>query len=255
MKINLFGLYTMLRREVRRTMRVVVQTLVAPVISAALYIFIFGMVIGTQITEVAGVPYITFVFPGILMLSVINASFASASSALYFMRFTRGIEEILIAPFSYLEMLLGFVGAAITRAVMVSLLILGVGLLLGAVTLVSPLAFLLYVMGISAIFAILGIIVALWAESFEQLQVLNTFVITPLTYLGGIFYSIHFLPELAQTLTRLNPFFYFADGIRNSMIGVSEGNTLVGMIIIFVLLLGLGRLVTQLFKAGWKIRS
>lgn len=245
----------MLRREVLRTMRVVVQTLVAPVVSAVLYIFIFGTVIGSQISEVAGVPYITFVFPGILMLSVINASFASASSALYFMRFTRGIEEILITPFSYLEMLVGFVGSAVTRALMVAFLILGVGFLLGAVTLASPLAFILYVMSISAIFAILGIIVALWAESFEQLQVLNTFVITPLTYLGGIFYSITFLPELAATLTRLNPFFYFADGIRSSMIGVSEGSTLIGVIMIAVLLIGLGTLVTQLFKHGWKIRS
>lgn len=255
MKINFIGLYTMLRREVRRTMRVMVQTLVAPVISAALYIFIFGTVIGSQITEVQGVPYISFVFPGILMLSVINASFASASSALYFMRFTRGIEEILIAPFSYLEMLLGLVGSAVMRALMVSFLILAVGVLFGAVSLVHPIWFVFYVASIAAIFAILGIIVALWAEGFEQLQVVNTFVITPLTYLGGIFYSVSFLPELAATLTRLNPFFYFADGIRNSMIGVSEANTWIGLSIISALVIGLGVLVTQLFKRGWKIRS
>jgi ABC-2 type transport system permease protein len=245
----------MLRREVRRTLRVVVQTLVAPVISATLYIFIFGTVIGTQIAAVAGVPYINFVFPGILMLAVINASFASASSALYFMRFTRGIEEILIAPFSYLEMLLGLVGSAVMRALMVSFLILAVGILFGAVSLLHPVLFVSYVAGIAAIFAILGIVVALWAESFEQLQVMNTFVITPLTYLGGIFYSITFLPELAATLTKLNPFFYFADGVRFSMIGVSEANGLVGATVIIGLLLGLGTLVIQLFKRGWKIRS
>lgn len=255
MKTNRIGLYTMFRREVERTLRVVIQTLVAPVISAALYIFIFGSVIGTRIDDFAGVPYISFVFPGVLMLSIINASFASASSNLYFMRFTNGIQEILIAPFSYLEMLIGFVGSAITRAMMVAFLILGVGFLFGAVQLVNPLGFVLYVAAIAAIFSMLGIIVALWAEGFEQLQVLNTFVITPLTYLGGIFYSITFLPELAATLTRLNPFFYFADGIRSSMIGYSEANTTVGLIIITVLVLGLGTLVTQLFRAGWKIRS
>ncbi len=255
MKINTIGLYTMLRREVRRTMRVMIQTLVAPVVSAALYIFIFGTVIGSQITEVSGVPYISFVFPGILMLSVINASFASASSALYFMRFTRGIEEILIAPFSYVEMLIGLVGSAVMRALMVSFLILAVGVAFGAVSLEHPLQFVFYVSSIAAIFATLGIIVALWAESFEQLQVLNTFVITPLTYLGGIFYSISFLPELAATLTRLNPFFYFADGIRSSMIGISEANSFVGLCLILALLAGLSFLVTQLFKRGWKIRS
>lgn len=245
----------MFRREVERTLRVVIQTLVAPVISAALYIFIFGSVIGTRIDEFAGVPYISFVFPGVLMLSIINASFASASSNLYFMRFTNGIQEILIAPFSYLEMLMGFVGSAITRALMVAFLILGVGFLFGAVQLVNPLAFVFYVSAIAAIFSMLGIIVALWAEGFEQLQVLNTFVITPLTYLGGIFYSITFLPPTAALFTQLNPFFYFADGVRSSMIGYSEANTTVGIVIISVLVIGLGTLVTQLFKRGWKIRA
>lgn len=255
MGINWTGLYTMLRREVQRTLRVAIQTLVAPVISAALYIFIFGSVIGTRIDDFAGVPYISFVFPGVLMLSIINASFSSASSSLYFMRFTKGIEEILITPFSYLEMLLGFVGSAMARAVLVSILILGVGVLFGAVQLLNPVAFFIYIAAIAAIFAMLGIIVALWAEGFEQLQVLNTFVITPLTYLGGIFYSITFLPDLAATLTRFNPFFYFADGVRSSMIGYSEANTLVGIVVIAGLVVGLGILVTHLFRRGWKIRA
>lgn len=253
--MNAIGLFTVLRREAKRTLRVAVQTLIAPTISAALYLFIFGTVIGTKIDDFAGVKYISFVFPGVLMLSIINASFASASSSLYFMRFTRGIEEILIAPFSYIEMLVGFVGSAVVRALMVSVLILLTGLLFGAVALVNPVGFFVYVAAIAAIFAMLGIIVALWAESFEQLQVLNTFVITPLTYLGGIFYSITFLPELAAQITRLNPFFYFADGIRSSMIGYSEANTFVGLLVIAGLVVGLAFLVTYLFKTGWKIRS
>lgn len=255
MHTNWIGLYTMLRREVKRTLRVVIQTLVAPTVSAALYIFIFGTVIGSRISDFAGVPYIQFVFPGVLMLSIINASFASASSALYFMRFTRGIEEMLITPFSYVEMLIGFVGSAVARALMVSFLILLVGILFGAVSLVHPLAFVFYIAAISAIFAMLGIIVALWAESFEQLQVLNTFFITPMTYLGGIFYSITMLPPLAASITRFNPFFYFANGVRSSMTGYTEANTLLGVVIIMTLVIGLGVLVTQLFKRGWKIRS
>jgi ABC-2 type transport system permease protein len=255
MTINWIGLYTMLRREVARTKRVAIQTLVAPVISAALYIFIFGTVIGTKIDDFAGVPYISFVFPGILMLSIINASFASASSALYFMRFTRGIEEVLISPFSYFEMLLGFVGSAIMRALMVSVLILLVGLGFGAVDLVNPLAFVGYVSAIAAIFAMLGIITALWAEGFEQLQSLNTFVITPLTYLGGIFYSVTMLPPLVASITQYNPFFYFADGIRSSMIGYSEANTTVGLFVILGLVTFFTVLVTRLFQKGWKIRS
>jgi ABC-2 type transport system permease protein len=201
------------------------------------------------------VPYISFVFPGVLMLSIINASFSSASSSLYFMRFTRGIEEILIAPFSYIEMLIGFVGGAVARAVMVSVLILLTGTLFGAVSLVNPFGFFAYVIMISAIFAMIGIVVALWADSFEQLQVLNTFVITPLTYLGGIFYSITFLPELAATITTFNPFFYFADGIRSSMIGYSEANSSIGVAVTVGLVIIFAILVTTLFKRGWKIRS
>ncbi len=255
MGTNWIGLYTMLRREVKRTLRVVVQTLFAPVVSAALYIFIFGTVIGSKIDDFAGVPYISFVFPGVLMLSIINASFSSASSALYFMRFTRGIEEMLITPFSYLEMLIGFVGGAVARTMMVAFLILLVGIAFGAVSLVNPLAFIFYVAAISSIFAMLGIIVALWAESFEQLTVLNTFVITPLTYLGGIFYSITMLPPLAAQITVLNPFFYFADGIRGSMIGYHEANQTIGLAVVLGLVVALGILVTQLFKRGWKIRS
>jgi len=138
---------------------------------------------------------------------------------------------------------------------LVAFLILGVGLIFGAVELENPLGFVFYVTTISSIFAMLGIIVALWAEGFEQLQALNTFVITPLTYLGGIFYSVTFLPPLAATITHFNPFFYFADGIRSSMIGYSEANSAIGLVVIIGLTIGLGILVIQLFKHGWKIRS
>ena len=253
--MNWIGLFTMLKREVRRTFRVVVQTLIAPIISASLYIFIFGVVIGTQIETVLGVPYISFVFPGILMLSVINASFSSASSSLYFMRFSRGIEEILIAPFSYFEMLVGFLSGALFRAFLVASLITIVGYVFGAVVLMYPVLFFMVIMSIAGIFALLGIIVALWAESFEQLQVLNTFVITPLTYLGGIFYSITFLPEFAATLTMLNPFFYFSNTVRYAMVGVTEVSIILGLCIIAGLFFTVFLLVLYLLKKGWKIRS
>ena len=141
------------------------------------------------------------------------------------------------------------------RALLVSFLILGVGLLFGAVTLTHPVLFVLYVAAIAAIFAMLGILVALWADGFEQLQVLNTFVITPLTYLGGIFYSITMLPELAATITRFNPFFYFADAVRSSMIGYSEADAGVGLVAIGGLVLFLGALVVHLFRIGWRIRA
>lgn len=253
--VNWVGLYTMIRREVERTMRVKVQALVSPVMSATLYIFIFGKIIGTKIENIVGVPYITFVFPGILMLSVINAAFASSSSSLYFARFIHSIDELLVAPFSYLEMVFGFMFGAMMRGVMVAVLIILVGLFFGAVTLTNPFAFLFYIVAISGIFALLGMLVALYAQGFEQLSSLNTFVITPLTYLGGIFYSVTMLPQTAALLTHLNPFFYFVDGIRSSMIGVSEANVAAGLMVILSLLIGLTALIVYLFHIGWRIRS
>jgi ABC-2 type transport system permease protein len=253
--INWIGLYTMVRREVERTMRVKVQTLVSPVMSATLYIFIFGKIIGTKIDDIIGVPYITFVFPGILMLSVINAAFASSSSSLYFARFIHSIDELLVSPFSYLEMVFGFMFGAMMRGVMVAVLIMGVGVLFDAVTLANPFAFLFYIVAISGIFSLLGMFVALWAQGFEQLSSLNTFVITPLTYLGGIFYSVTMLPQFAAFLTKLNPFFYFVDGIRSSMIGVSEASVGVGLAMILILLAALTALIVYLFHIGWRIRA
>lgn len=253
--INWIGIYTMIRREIERTLRVMVQTLVSPVISATLYIFIFGHVIGSKISSINGVPYITFVFPGILMLSIINAAFGSSSSSLYFARFLKSIDEILIAPFSYLEMIFGFMLGSMLRSVMVAFLILLVGKLFHAVTLVHPFAFLFYVMSVSGIFALLGMLVALWAQGFEQLSVLNTFIITPFTYLGGIFYSITMLPPIAQSITRANPFFYFVDGIRNSMIGIHETSISLGIFIILSILTVFTVLTVHLFRIGWHIRS
>ncbi len=253
--INWIGVYTMVRREAKRTMRVMIQTLVSPVMSAALYIFIFGHVIGGKIDTIAGVPYITFVFPGILMLSVINAAFGSSSSSLYFARFMKSIDEVLIAPFSYIEMIFGFMLGAMIRSIMVAGLIILVGILFGAVVLLHPVSFFLYISAVAAIFSLLGMLVALWAQGFEQLSSLNTFVITPFTYLGGIFYSITMLPPLAQTITRANPFFYFVDGLRSSMIGVNEANTYVGLVVIIGLLTALISLILYLFKIGWRIRS
>ncbi|HEX4799052.1 MAG TPA: ABC transporter permease [Candidatus Paceibacterota bacterium] len=252
--IHWIGIYTMIRREVARTMRVVVQTLVSPVMSAALYIFIFGKVIGTKIDTIAGVPYITFVFPGILTLSVINAAFASSSSALYMARFSRAIDELLVSPFSYIEMIFGYMLGSMMRSLMVSVLILIVGMFFGAVTLTHPLMFFVYVVAVASIFSLLGILVALWANNFEQLSALNTFIITPFTYLGGIFYSITMLPSLATHITLANPFFYFVDGIRSSMIGITEARADVGAFIIAGLLLVLGGTVYTLFKRGWGIR-
>lgn len=236
-------------------LRVAVQTILSPIIAAALYIFIFGFVVGSRIELIAGVAYITFVFPGILMLNIITSSFSATSSSVYFGRFIKSIEEILVSPFSHFEIVLGYVSGGVMRAIVVAVGIVAVGMLFGAVTLAHPFLFLFYVMSIAIIFSLLGMLVGLWANSFEQLTILNTFVITPLSYLGGIFYSLSMLPEQMQFITTANPFFYFIDGVRSSMIGISEAHSGIGLLMIIGLIIGLGWLVIHLFNIGWRIRA
>lgn len=253
--MNGIGLYTLVRKEVVRMFRVVTQTIFAPLISASLYIFIFGTIVGSKIDEIAGVDYITFVFPGILMLNIITASFSHSSSSIFTGKYFKFIEEVLVTPFSHVEIVIGYATAGIVRGVVVAVGVLGIGMLFGAVTLSNAPLFLFYVLSVATIFSLLGMLAGLFAKNFDQLAMLTTFIITPFTYLGGIFYSLSMLPEQAQFWTQLNPFFYFVDGIRSSMIGISEANVWLGLVVITGLVLGLGTLVVHLFRIGWRIRQ
>jgi len=252
--INWIGLYTFIRREVERMFRITVQTIVSPLISAFLFIFIFGFVLGSRIDLIAGIPYMQFVFPGILMMNILSSSFIHSSSSVFFARFMRQIDEILVAPFSYIEIIIGFTVSAIIRAMIVGVGILLVGLLFGAVEMDNIILFFGYAIGVATIFALLGILVGLWSKGFEQLNILNTFVIMPLSMLGGMFYSVELLPEKAQAIAFFNPFFYFIDGMRFATAGIHESNLLFGGILILGLIIGLGALVNYLFKIGWRIR-
>jgi ABC-2 type transport system permease protein len=253
--MNWIGLFTFVRRELERILRVKVQTFAAPLISATLFIFIFGFVLGSKIDLIAGVSYMAFVFPGILTMNILASAFEHTSSSVFFGRWVKSIHEILVAPFSYVEMLVGLVGSAVLRSLLVGCGILIIGLLFGAVSIVHPLVFILVVIAIATIFALLGILVGLWANGFEQLGILNTFIISPLTMLGGMFYSITYLPELVQNITRANPFFYFIDMMRYATLGIHESNLLIGASMILGLIIALSFLVIYLFRIGWRIRE
>lgn len=253
--MNWIGLYTFIRREFLKMMRIITQTVVGPWISAVLYILVFGVVVGSRIDLIAGVRYIEFVMPGILMMQMLSSAFAHSSSSLYFARFVRSIEELLVAPLSHFEMMLGFLVGSIVRGLVVGVGIFIVAILFGAADIVHPILFLFYVIAISGIFGLLGMLVGLWAKGFEQLNLLNTFVITPFIFLGGVFYSIEMLPEKVQTIALWNPFFYFVDGIRFAMIGIREGSAIVGTTLIIGLLIVLGSLVWYLFTKGWRLRE
>ncbi|NQV12106.1 ABC transporter permease [Candidatus Uhrbacteria bacterium] len=253
--MNWVGLYTLVRRDIERVFRVATQSLVSPWVSALLYIFIFGFVIGKSIDLIAGVSYLEFVLPGILMMNIITAGFSHTSFGIYFQRFARNIEEVLVSPLSYFEMLVGHVVAAVVRALLVGLGIYVIALLFGAAAIVHPFWLVFYIVSVATIFALIGIIVGLWAKGFEHLNVLNTYVIMPLSFLGGVFYSVEMLPDKLKFITFSNPLFYFIDGLRYSMIGISESNRSIGLILIIGMILVLGGIVWRIFKTGWRIRN
>ena len=253
--MNSIGLKTLVGQEIQKFLRVAVQTLVSPWINAILYIFIFGFVIGQRIDLIASVSYIEFVLPGVLMLNLISSAFQHTAFSLYFKRFARHIEELLTAPLSNAEILIGHTLGGVTRALVVGIGVYIIALLFGAAQIVHPLWFLFYSISVAIIFSLLGLLVGLWADNFEQLSILGTFVITPLTFLGGMFNSVTMLPEKMQLIAYFNPFFYFVDGLRYSMTGIQESNQLIGIAIIVGLILFLGGFLWHLFNIGWRLRN
>ncbi len=253
--MNVIGLTTHIHKEVQRFFRVAIQTLISPWINALLYILIFGYIVGSRIDLIAGVRYIDFVLPGILMLNLISSSYSQTSSSLYFSRFARHIEEILTAPLSHIEIVVGYIVGGVVRGLIVGFGVYAIAIIFSASSMAHLGLFLFYSIAVAIIFSLVGLLVGLWAEGFEQLAILNTFIIVPLTFLGGVFNSITMLPEKAQVFVKLNPFFYFVDGLRYSMVGIQEGSFVVGMIVIFGCIAVLGTLTWYLFSIGWKIRA
>ena len=229
-------------------MRVSIQTLVTPWISAVLYIFVFGSILGSRISTIEGIKYIHFVLPGILMMNVLTSAFSQSSSSVYFQRFVRSIEEMLVAPLSHAEMIIGYLVGAVLRAVVIGIGILIIGLFFNTLTLYNLPLFLFYIIGVSIIFALLGILIGLWANSFEQLSLFGTFILMPLSFLGGMFNSIKMLPSSLRPFAYFNPLLYFNDGARYSMTGYHETNIALGMSMIIISIILLFILVQYLFN-------
>lgn len=253
--INWIGLFTIVRRECARMMRVPIQVFIAPWVSALLFIFIFGYVVGGRISEIGGHSYIRFVLPGILMMNIVNSSFLQSSSAIYFSRFVRFVEEVLVAPVSYTEMIAGNLVVVVMRSVVTAIGILAIGLVFGATAIESVPAFLFWVVSVSIIFGLTGIVIGLWSKSFEQLNVLTVFFITPLSMVGGVFNTAAMLPPGLGFLAWGNPFFYFINGIRHSMIGFSEAPALLGLGLTVLMAVVMFLWVLRLFARGYGLRE
>jgi len=247
--MNSFGVWAIYRFEMARALRTVGQSLVAPVITTSLYFVVFGSAIGSSMSRVSGVEYGAFIVPGLIMLSLLTQSLSNASFGIYFPRFTGTIYELLSAPVSYFEMLLAYVGAAATKSVVLGLVILATASLFVQLHIAHPFWMLAFLVLTSVTFSLFGFIIGLWAKGFEQLQFIPMLIITPLTFLGGAFYSIDMLPPFWRTVTLFNPVVYLIDGFRWSFFDTAD----VGMV--WSLGMTLGFLAVCVAVVGWMFRT
>ncbi|WP_299788043.1 ABC transporter permease [uncultured Marivita sp.] len=241
--------------EMSRFFRTLMQSFVSPVISTSLYFVVFGAAIGSRIDEVDGVSYGAFIVPGLIMLSVMTQAISNASFGIYFPKFIGTIYELLSAPINFLEIVMGYVGAAATKALFIGVVILGTSALFVDLTIQHPLAMLAFMVLTCLSFALFGFIIGIWAGNFEQLQLIPLLVVTPLVFLGGSFYSISMLPPVWQTISFFNPVVYLVSGFRWSFFGLADvpiGLSLLAISGFTVLCLVI---IWLIFKTGWRIRQ
>ncbi|WP_435139406.1 ABC transporter permease [Pseudopelagicola sp. nBUS_19] len=241
--------------EMMRFFRTIAQSFISPVISTSLYFVVFGAAIGSRINQIEDVSYGAFIVPGLIMLSVMTQAVTTASFGIYFPKFTGTIYELLSAPVSFLEIVLGFVGAAATKALFIGLVILGTAATFVDVEIQHPFAMIAFLLLTCLSFALFGFIIGIWAENFEQLQLIPLLIITPLVFLGGSFYSITMLPQIWQKITLFNPVVYLISGFRWSFFGVSDLPVVLSLLsIVGFTGLCLG-VIWWIFKTGWRMRS
>lgn len=243
------------RFEMARFFRTLMQSFISPVISTSLYFVVFGAAIGSRIDQVEGVSYGAFIVPGLIMLSVMTQALSNASFGIYFPKFIGTIYELLSAPISFIEIVIGYVGAAATKALFIGLVILGTSALFVDLSIQKPLAMLAFLVLTCLSFSLFGFIIGIWAGNFEQLQLIPLLVITPLVFLGGSFYSVSMLPPVWQTITLFNPVLYLISGFRWAFFGMADvpvGLSLLAIAGFTCLCLGA---IWWIFRTGWKIRS
>jgi ABC-2 type transport system permease protein len=255
MSINLHAVRAIYRFEMARTFRTIGESIASPVLSTSLYFIVFGAAIGSRMGQIDGVSYGAFIIPGLIMLSLLNESISNASFGIYMPKWSGTIYELLSAPVSPVEVVLGYVGAAATKSVMLGVLILLTARLFVDYEIQHPAWMLAFLLLTAASFSLFGFIIGLWADDFQKLQVIPLMVVTPLTFLGGAFYSIDMLPSPWRELTLFNPVVYLVSGFRWSFYGVSDVAVGISIAAIVGFLLACLALVWWIFRTGWRLKA
>jgi len=253
--MNIHAVRAIYMYEMARTGRTLFQSIVSPVISTSLYFIVFGAAIGSRISQIEGVPYGAFIVPGLIMLMLLTQSVTNASFGIYFPRFVGTIYELLSAPVSSFEIVLGYVGAAATKSIILGLLILATSALFVPLRIEHPLWMLAFLVLTAVSFSLLGFILGIWADGFEKLQIVPLLIITPLTFLGGTFYSTSVLPPLWRTVTLFNPIVYLISGFRWSFFGIADVNIEVSLAMTLLFLAICMTIIWWFFKTGYRLKN
>ncbi|MGB8314586.1 MAG: ABC transporter permease [Aestuariivirga sp.] len=253
--MNINAVKAIYRFEMARALRTLTQSLVSPVISTSLYFVVFGAAIGSRIQEIDGINYGSFIVPGLIMLSLLTQSIANASIGIYFPRFIGTIFEVFSAPVSYLEIVIAYVGAAATKSIVLGLVILATAALFVPLQIIHPFWMLTFLVLTAVTFSLFGFIIGIWADGFEKLQLIPLLVITPLTFLGGSFYSITMLPPLWQKISLFNPVVYLISGFRWSFFGQSDVSVGYSLLAIAAFLAACLATIAWIFRTGYRIKN
>ncbi len=253
--MNIYAIRAIYKFEMARTFRTLMQSIASPVMSTSLYFVVFGAAIGSRMVEIDGISYGAFIIPGLIMLSLLNESISNASFGIYFPKFSGTIYEVLSAPVSHVEVVLGYVGAAASKSIMLGILILLTARLFVDYEILHPFWMIGFLVLTAVTFSLFGFIIGIWADGFEKLQIVPLMIVTPLTFLGGSFYSIDMLPGIWQKISLFNPVVYLISGFRWSFYGVSDVGVAVsfGMTLLFMLSCLL--LIWWIFKTGYKLKT